>query len=50
MVALKNEARKAGEGLGKTLPTSDAIGVRIFENYFDVKQKYEQIFGATLKD
>ena len=48
MVALKNEARKAGEGLGKTLPTSDAIGVRIFENYFDVKQKYEQIQDIIL--
>ena len=46
--SLKTEARKAGEGLGKTLPTSDVIGVRIFENYFDVKQKYEQIQDVIL--
>jgi hypothetical protein len=45
---LKTEARKAGEGLGKTLPTGDVIGVRIFENYFDVKQKYEQIQDTIL--
>lgn len=45
---IKTEARKAGEGLGKTLPTSDVIGVRIFENYFDVKQKYEQIQDTIL--
>lgn len=45
---LKKEAKKAGEGLGKTLPTGDVIGVRIFENYFDVKQKYEQIQDTLL--
>lgn len=45
---LKVEARKAGEGLGKTLPTSDVIGVRIFENFFNVKQKYEQIKDTIL--
>jgi hypothetical protein len=45
---IKTEARKAGEGLGKTLPTGDVIGVRIFENYFDVKQKYEQIQDTIL--
>jgi hypothetical protein len=45
---LKTEARKAGEGLGKTLPTGDVIGVRIFENYFNVKQKYEQIQDTIL--
>jgi len=41
--SLKEQARKAGEGLGKTLPTSDQIGVRLFENYFDTKKKIEQI-------
>jgi len=41
--SLKEQARKAGEGLGNTLPTSDQVGVRIFENYFDTKKKIEQI-------
>ena len=41
--SLKDEARKAGEGLGKTLPASEQIGVRLFENYFDTKRKIEQI-------
>jgi len=40
---LKEQARKAGEGLAKTLPASDVIGIRILENYFDVKKKYDQI-------
>ena len=40
---LKKKARKAAEGLSKTLPASDAIGIRIVENYLDVKKKYEQI-------
>ena len=40
---LKTQARKAGEGLAKTLPASDVIGIRITENYFDIKKKYEQI-------
>ena len=40
---LKTQARKAGEGLAKTLPASDVIGIRILENYFDIKKKYEQI-------
>jgi len=46
--SLKTEARKAGEGLGKTLPTSDVIGIRITENYFDVRRKYEQIKDTML--
>lgn len=41
--SLKEQARKAGEGLGNTLPTSEQIGVRLFENYFDTKKKIEQI-------
>jgi len=45
---LKEKARKAGEGLGKTLPTSDVIGIRIFENYTDVKKKYDQIKETIL--
>ena len=40
---LKKQAKKAGEGLAKTLPASDVIGIRILENYLDVKKKYEQI-------
>lgn len=41
--SLKEQARKAGEGLGNTLPPSEQIGVRLFENYFDTKKKIEQI-------
>lgn len=48
MEDLKSKAIRAGEGLGKTLPTTDVIGVRIFENYFDVKKKYEQIKDTML--
>ena len=40
---LRTQAIKAGEGLAKTLPASDVIGIRILENYLDVKKKYEQI-------
>lgn len=40
---VKGLARKAGEGLGKTLTLSDVIGVRIFENYFSVKERLEEI-------
>ena len=45
---LKEKARRAGEGLGKTLPTSEVIGIRIFENYFAVKSRYEQIKETML--
>jgi hypothetical protein len=46
--SIKKEAVRAGYGLGQTLPVADIIGVRIFENYFDVKKKYEQIQEALL--
>ena len=45
---LKTKARRAGEGLGKTLPTSDVIGIRIFENYSDITKKYENLKEALL--
>jgi hypothetical protein len=40
---LINEAKKAGEGLGKTLSTADVVGVRLYENYFSVKEKYDRL-------
>ncbi len=46
---IKEKARKAGEGLGKTLPTSDVIGIRILENYLNVNKKYEQIKETILE-
>jgi hypothetical protein len=46
--SIREKAIKAGEGLGKTLPVSDIIGIRIYENYLDVKKKYEQIKEVML--
>jgi hypothetical protein len=48
MKDLKNKAKKAGEGLGNTLPLSDVIGIRLLENYLDVKRKYEQVKETIL--
>ena len=45
---IRDKAIKAGEGLAKTLPASDVIGIRIYENYLDVKNKYEQIRDTML--
>lgn len=41
--SLLTEARKAGEGLGKTINTHDIVGVRLYENYFDIKEKYDRL-------
>ena len=45
---LIKKAKEAGTSLGKVLSTRDAVGVRIFENYLDVKRKYEQIKETIL--
>lgn len=46
--SVKEQARRAGLGLGNTLSTSDLVGLRIFENYFDIKKKIEQLQEALL--
>ena len=45
---LKKEARKAATALANVLPKSESVGIRIFENYFDVKKKYEDIQETIL--
>jgi len=45
---IKSKARDAGTGLGNTLPLSDIVGARIFENYFDIKKKVEQLQDVML--
>jgi len=45
---LKKEARKAATSLAEALSKNEAVGIRIFENYFDVKKKYEDIQETML--
>jgi hypothetical protein len=40
---IKALARQAGNALGNTLPLLDAVGIRIFENYSNMKRRIEQI-------
>lgn len=40
---IKGLARQAGNALGNTLPLLDVIGIRIFENFTNIKEKIEQI-------
>lgn len=39
----KEESKKAAEGLVYVLPTSDDVGARIIQNYFEVKRRVEEI-------
>ena len=45
---LKKEARKAATSLAEALSKNEAVGIRIFENYFDVKKKYDDIQETML--
>jgi hypothetical protein len=45
---LIESAIKAAEGLAKTVPLSDDIGIKFFKDYFEVKKRYEQIQEALL--
>lgn len=40
---IKAQARRAAEGAAGVLPTSTIVGVRIFENYFEMKKRMDQI-------
>ena len=41
-------AKKAGEGLANRLPTDDQIGIKLYQDYIDVKNKYEEIQDTIL--
>ena len=45
---LKEKAKEAGDSLGNSLSTNDIVGIRIFENYLEIKRKYEQIKETML--
>ena len=40
---IKDQARRAAEGASGVLPSTTVVGVRIFENYFEMKKRMDQI-------
>jgi hypothetical protein len=45
---IKTESKRAAEGLANTLPISNSVSVRIFDTFFEIKKRKEQIEDLIL--